>query len=278
MNPLTASLSSVTNFLALYFKTDIGFNSLNTARSALSLILPEIENNTIGNHPLVKRIMQGAARVKPPLPRYSFTWDPSQVVTYLSTLYPHESLSLEDMTIKCVTGLSLITAHRTQTLSLIRVNNIQTMQDRLEIYIPDQVKTSKPGRLQPLLIIPEFKDRPDVCVMNSLKSYLRMTENLRTSDFLFIGLSKPHKAIGAQTVSRWIRRGLSKSGIDISKFNAHSVRSSATSAASRGGITLDQIRMRAGWSNQSDTFRNFYNRPIDTSNDFAKSIYGLSDL
>lgn len=276
-NVYSSSITIITEFLSTYFTEGVGYSSLNTARSALSLILPDIDGKPIGCHSLVKRMLQGAAKLKPPNPRFSYTWDPSKVVAYLATLFPHDNLSLEQITIKCITGLSLITAHRTQTLSLIRLDQLEIKEDRIQIYIPDLVKTSKPGRLQPLLVIPRFSDKPEICVMNSLTSYLKKTEVLRTDTDtkLFIGLTKPHKAVGSQTISRWIRRGLQLSGIDINQFKSHSVRSSATSAAARGGITLDQIRLRAGWTDQSDVFRIFYDKPLENSCDFGKSIFGI---
>ncbi|CAG5009444.1 unnamed protein product [Parnassius apollo] len=43
---------------------------------------------------------------------------------------------------------------------------------------------------------------------------------------------------------------------------SHSTRHAATSAANRADLNLDLIRKTAGWSNNSETFARFYNRPL----------------
>ncbi|KAB0801731.1 hypothetical protein PPYR_03917 [Photinus pyralis] len=55
------------------------------------------------------------------------------------------------------------------------------------------------------------------------------------SDSIFV--TPFHKAT-AQTLSRWIKIILQKSGVDVTKFSAYSTRHAATSAASRKGLNL----------------------------------------
>ena len=51
------------------------------------------------------------------------------------------------------------------------------------------------------------------------------------------------------------------SGIDISKYKAHSVRPASVSKAYERSLPVDQILKTAGWSLES-TFRKFYNKDI----------------
>ncbi|CAB0029780.1 unnamed protein product [Trichogramma brassicae] len=69
-------------------------------------------------------------------------------------------------------------------------------------------------------------------------------------------LSKPHRAIGAETVSRWIKEGLRESGIDTSNFTGHSTRHAVSSKALERGIDIDTIRPTAGWSESYSRCRN----------------------
>ncbi|KAJ8980421.1 hypothetical protein NQ317_018813 [Molorchus minor] len=62
---------------------------------------------------------------------------------------------------------------------------------------------------------------------------------------------------------------LNRSGLDTSRFTAHSTRHASTSAAARKGVSYDTIRLAAGWTRRSSTFANFYDRPIIEDNDFA---------
>lgn len=50
--------------------------------------------------------------LKPQRPRYDFIWDPSPVITYLATLYPHTELSLELVSKKLITLLAFTSAQR----------------------------------------------------------------------------------------------------------------------------------------------------------------------
>ena len=55
---------------------------------------------------------------------------------------------------------------------------------------------------------------------------------------------------------------LNKSGVDMNTFNAHSTRHASTSNAFRKGVDLDTIRNTASWTESSQTFAKYYNRPV----------------
>lgn len=266
------SIPNVMFFLTKLYENGAQYSSLNTCRSALALIL----GSHIGEDDRIKRFFRGIFRSRPPLPKYHMTWDTSLVLNHLSGLYPNNQLSIEQISYKLVTLLALITAHRVQTLSKININNIEIFTNKVTIKIPDIIKTSRLGSFQPILSIPFFEEKPEICPGKTLLAYVEISKPLRKDiTSLFIGLKKPHKAVGSQTLSRWIKNALSKSGIDVSIFTAHSTRHAATSAARRLGISLDTIRRTAGWSASSSTFFKFYNRTL-TSNvaddSFARSI------
>ena len=181
---------------------------------------------------------------------------------------------LKRLTEKTVTLLILSTAHRVQTISCIKISNICISDNSLDIKIPELIKTSGPGRYQPILCIPKFNDNLDICVYSCMIEYLNVTKEIRNNaDNLFIAINKPHKAVGPQTISRWVKNILEKAGIDTSIFTAHSTRHAATSKAFQKGVDLGKIRKTAGWSNNSNVFANFYNRPIlDNNYLFAEKI------
>lgn len=183
-------------------------------------------------------------------------------------MYPNDSLSLQKLTFKITTLLALITAHRAQTLSKIKISNILTNSTQVNIKIPDLVKTSRPGANQPLLVIPFFEERREICPGRTLISYINATKDLRKNcDYLFISFRKPHNPVSSQTLSRWVKTTLGQSGVDLNMFSAHSTRHASTSAASKLGVSLDIIRKTAGWSDSSNTFARFYNRPISNPGD-----------
>ena len=98
---------------------------------------------------------------------------------------------------------------------------------------------------------------------------------MRKEEFLFLAVRKPFVSVGAQTLSRWIKLTLAKAGIDIKVFSGHSTRHASTSAALSKGLDVDTIKKTAGWSERSEVFAKYYNRPIISnkkSSQFALAI------
>ena len=68
-----------------------------------------------GELPTVKQFLKGVFQEKPTLPRYTVTWDPAILLSYLKTLTPVKELSLKMLTYKTVALLGLLSAQRCQT-------------------------------------------------------------------------------------------------------------------------------------------------------------------
>lgn len=253
------------------FNTGAQYGTLNSYRSALSLII----GSRIASDDRINRLFKGFYRLRTPTPKYNITWDPSIVLDYLENLYPNQTLPLDQLAKKTVTLLALITAHRVQTLTLIKINNIQRCPSLIRIKIPEIIKTSRLGAHQPCFTVPFFNAKPEICPARSLLSYIEMTKSIRGNvDYLFISTRRPYKCVTSQTVSKWIKSTLYESGIDTSIFSAHSTRHASTSSANRLGVNIDLIRSTAGWSGNSNIFAKFYNRYTERpdANDFALSI------
>lgn len=278
VDPLSASVPIIISYLTTKFKEGLSYSSLNSMRSALSLII----GPHVGVDDRIKRFFRGIFKLRPKKPKYEEVWDPCIVLNYLSTLYPNDDLNLEVLTKKMVTLLALVTAHRVQTLSLIRIENICINKENISIKIPDSIKTSGPHKLQPKLILPYFKENLNICPATTLLFYLDATKYIRINncdcDKLILTFKKPCHPASSASISRWIKQTLSVSGIDVTKYSAHSTRHAATSKASDAGVNIEIIRKSAGWSNNSTTFARFYKRPIISDpNHFAQAVCGLND-
>lgn len=186
-----ASIPNVIYFLTEVFNSGAQYGTLNSIRSGLSLIL----GSKVGSDDRVQRLFKGFYRMRPPTPKYGDTWDPSIVLDYLSLKQPNDSLDLVCLTKKTVTLIALVTAHRMQTISKIKLTYIQTNSDNININIPDLIKTSRPGTSQPNLYLPYFRDRTEICPALTLNQYIDRTRELRGNiDTLFISLKRPCKA------------------------------------------------------------------------------------
>lgn len=259
------SVPHILVFLSKLYDNGAVYSSINCCRSALSLII----GSKICNDDRISRFLKGVFRLRPPHPKYDITWDPSIVLSYLTQRGENNLLSLEDISKKLITLLAIVTAHRVQTFSLIKITNIQVLPEKVYIKIPDLIKTSRPGSVQPSLMLPFFTSNAKICPASALLNYLERTSCIRDCDNLFIAYKKPHKAVTPQTLSRWIKTTLEMSGIDVSIFSAHSTRHAASSAAKRLGVSIDTIRRTAGWSSSSTIFAQFYNREVVTNEDLS---------
>lgn len=278
LNFFKASVPSLLKFLSNQFKRGASYNTLNTFRSALSLILGK---ETCSND-CVNRFLKGVFKTRPNLPKYQKCWDPSIVLTYLSSLSPNESLSLEVITKKLVTLLALSTGQRVQTLTLIKIDNISISDTCITIAIDDLIKTSAPNRANQQLVIPYFNEKPNICPAKTLSTYLHKTKDLRSTpgtEKLILTTKKPVHNASAQTVSRWIKQVLGDSGIDVSVYGAHSTRHASTSAARRAGVSVDVIKRAAGWTGSSLCFAKFYNLPLNNTDEdraFAGAVFDIN--
>lgn len=148
-----------------------------------------------------------------------------------------------------------------------------------EIKIIQHIKKLAPDKYQPLLSFSTFEARLEVCVATCLLHYIEGTTVLRTQDntSLFVSTKKPHELVHWQTLDKQIKAVLKDSGIDMSRFLAHSTRHASTSAAR--GANIDLIKRTAGLSPNFSVFAKFYNRPIRTNRpDYVSFILSTRDL
>ncbi|XP_071640433.1 uncharacterized protein [Temnothorax longispinosus] len=271
VDPFTSSIRDILAGLTDAFEKGVSYSTLNCLRSAISLVV----GHEIGQDPNIKRFFKGVFNKRPPRPRYDCTWDPKAVLDYLSSKANNKTTTLKVLSMKLISLLALVTGHRLQTFALLDIRNIRETAESIEIKVPDRIKTSGPSRKQPCLVLPFYTEDKEICVASTLKSYLERIKDIRGStNSLFISFKKPFKAVTSQTLSRWIKEILSKSGINTEIFTAYSTRHAATSAARRHGVDLDIIRKTAGWTSNSKTFAKFYNRDIAKASDvFARAIY-----
>ena len=204
---------------------------------------------------------------RPPTPRYSFTWDVSQLTSYLAAQPPVQSLTLKALTLRTVTLCSLVSAQREQTLSSLDFDNVSIYDDEINFVIG---KTSRPGKKPLEVSIPSLPTNLSLCPKQTLLHYNHCTQDLsksgeQTESQLFIPHVKPHKPVFSSTLGTWIKTVMTDSGIGTSIFKPRSVRGASTSALYQRGASLVKIMKMADWSSER-TLNRFYNRNVNNTN------------
>ena len=273
VSPTSPTIPQVIDYLEHIRTTrSLGYSALNTARSALSSILPLINAIPIGQHPLVKTYLRGAYNINPPAPRYSETWDPEQLLRLLKQWSPPDTLSLQMLTFKLLALVLLVTGQRIQTVSLLDLDFLFLNDSRAIFQIPGLLKQSRPGYTNPTVVLSAYPNDNALCVLTVLLEYIRRTEGLRSAArALFVSFRKPHGPVTKQTLARWMKSTMDMAHIDTSIYAPHSVRSASTSAALRGGVPVQHILDKAGWASRS-VFARFYNRPTTSTNHFESAV------
>lgn len=279
-DPICPTIGLAVEFLTTLYDEGLSYSSINSARCALSAILdsPDSVHHTFGGHPDVKRFMKGVFQSRPPLPRYSKTWDVNLVLQYIGTMGNSQELSLKDLTLKLVMLVALTTAQRGQSLHLLDTLNMVQEETAYTFLLDSNLKQSKPGRSTSELVVKLYAYPHDrnLCVVNACSVYLDKTKSLRGSEsHLLITHQKPHKRASRDTIRRWIQQMMLKAGISINVYKPHSTRSAAASKAKVNNASLAEIMQTAGWSSAA-TFARFYDREIEQGSSFTNRVLSLS--
>lgn len=271
INSRHPNVNDIINFLTVTFQRNVGYECVNTARSALSSLGIVVDGCRAGNHPLVVRFMKGVFNLRPTRPRYTDIWDISPVLSKLRAMHPLHSLSLKELSLKLVTLMAITQAARVQTLHLLVLNNIMIEEEHISVQLGGNIKQCRSNfNIQRVQFSAYLKD-DSLCVCKTLRSYIARTEGLRQVNGhrmgnLLISYIKPHKPVSRDTIARWIKTVLKISGVDTSKFTAGSVRPAAASKAKTSAVPIHYIMDKAGWSREA-TFAKFYDKKIVTLGD-----------
>ena len=258
---LNPTLPQACRFLRLLSDSGLGYTALNTARSALSTILPAYGKNTFGSHPIVCLLLKGAYERNPPKPKYTQFWDVNKVFDLFKSWGSNVNLSLKFLTLKLAVLLLLVTSQRGQTIVNLVVDDLH-IADLVVFKMKKLLKHNKQGDPLDTLILKPFDRCKRLCVVRTLKTYLNRTECFRSYSGLLLSFVRPHKPISRDTLSRWVLFVMSTAGLDVSKYKSHSTRGASASAAKRLGVPLNLIMKRASWK-CATSFAHYYDKQLE---------------
>ena len=95
IDPFNATIKDGLCFLTYRFECENGYSSINSARSALSAILPTCDGIPFGKQHLVSKFCRGVFQLRPSLPRYAFTWDTGKLLSYYRQIQENSELTLK---------------------------------------------------------------------------------------------------------------------------------------------------------------------------------------
>jgi hypothetical protein len=84
-DPLSPSLLNILEFLTELFESGKASSTINVHKAMLSTTLKLINDVDIVNHPRVELLMRSIYNNRPPLPKYTNTWNVANVLSYVAS-------------------------------------------------------------------------------------------------------------------------------------------------------------------------------------------------
>lgn len=110
----------------------------------LSLVVhPEHEGNKVGQTILMKQLMTGVFNSRPPIPRYTETWDVDLVLKYIMNLPEDKDLTLKQLTHKVTLLMSFTSASRSSEICKLDTKFMNVEQEQIVFTITELTKTRK---------------------------------------------------------------------------------------------------------------------------------------
>ena len=132
--------------------------------------------------------------------------------------------------------------------------------DKCIFFVPNLLKHSRKGVHQASIELIAFPVNRFLCLVCLLQMYIKWMSGFRREGTkLLISWQKLHKPVSEDTITRWIKLVLERSGIESSVHTAHSTRAFSTSCATNIGVSISTIISAVGWASDS-TFKKFYKK------------------
>ena len=227
IDPTNPSLIDVATFLTALYTSGAKYNVVATAQSTLTGLIQIPGVPSIGNHPIIKRVLKGVYNNRPPKAKYHYIWDTSIVMDYLG-LQITDAIGFKALTLTAATLLTILSGQHVSTVHKFKLSGLH-FTDNTAIFsiVSDILKHSKPHTLAQYI-------------------HARQTQLADLQfDKLFITHQKPFHPASKDSIARWIKELLTLAGINTDLFIPHSCRAAAASHAESLNFPISQI-LKAG--------------------------------
>ena len=269
VDPFACPINSILDYLTYLFHIGTPSRTIGGHRSAISAyhhpVVVDSALVTTGRHPLVSALMSGINNLRPPQPRYSFTWE-VEFVLGLFRSWPLD-LTPKQLTMKVITLLALIGIPRGAELKLFDLRYIADHGQKYIFHLAGTVKNVDGGTKPKPIEFHRHLDDVKLCPMACIDQYLALTEPWRVNGqptAFFLCHKKPHNPASKSTLARWIKDVLLLADVDTKVFKAHSVRGASSSKALLKGLSVKEVVDQGRWSLES-TWQKYYHKKVNSA-------------
>lgn len=269
------TLAEGNEFLSKLEDTGVKYGAVNTARSAMSAVLPFFEGGTFGNHQLTSMFCKSVYERHPPAPRYNQFWDVKKVFTLFKS-ENWQNVSIKMLGKKVVMLILLTTGRRGQIVKCLDTHHMEEIDGNIVFYLQVLEKSNHVGDARSTVTLRPYPSCKALCVVTTIKEYLAKTKGIRKGNGqLLLSSFKPYSPISRDTVARWTIDVMNEAGINVSKYKGHTPRgafaSHAVSTCKKNNIPLNCLMRHCGWKSE-ESFAVHYHKPIERETDLAALV------
>ena len=277
IKPLKPKLCNVLRFLRGLEDEGLGYNSLNSARSALSIILPRNNGVSVGKNHVIVWYLKSVFEKRPPQAKYVQTWDVQMVFNMLEKWQDNCHLSLKELSCKVAILILLVSGCRGHILVSLTLKNAIFDRNMIILCATVLERTARQGDPLSSIKLQAYPWNSKLCVVQAVNDYIERTKNVRNSKNLLVSFVKPYCCITKDTLSRWILYILDRADIDTKRYSLHSTRAAMAASALKAGISVQNVMSHVGWKS-ARTFAVHYNKKVEKVQQVAeKVISGMRD-
>ncbi|KAG1037308.1 hypothetical protein G6F43_012890 [Rhizopus delemar] len=270
-NPEEYNVVNVLKFL----RSNIQYSNthLNGLRSAIASVFAVIHDDKlpIADNTVIKDffIAKKKSEVRIPAHHQLFTWDITIILKHIKeTMAQSDQLSVQQLQIKTILLLCMATMWRPRSdIGRLQYQDVQIKEEGIHYSVTLHSREPKETQIKST-ILGEFEDK-ELCPVHTLIRFINSTINLRQDlskdHTLFLTYldqdDKQSTSVKPTTIANWIKEEIGKAGIDITLFQAHSIRAASSTKAVELGNSIQSVKKHANWSLTSNTFERYYFKP-----------------
>ena len=253
----SVDLKTVVEYFSLLFEEGKAYKTVLVHRSTLSAMLSPIDSFSIGNHPVISRLMKGIFHKRPPSRRMFQAWNPASVFEQLPS--PDSFVGALS---RCAFLLAMASSRRPSEVAALKCSPaFMTLSPEKVRFLPPRLsKTDRQTHLGPPIEISRLpRSTPQSpCPVEALEALLSFRSRLSIlHDNVFSLPSSPSVPIDVAHFSALIKDCFRRAGVSAPPG---STRHMSVSDAFAKGASIEDV-MRAGDWSAASTFYTHYLRP-----------------
>ena len=163
MDPYSQGTEQFLNFLSFSFKNKAKWGYLRSFVPALAKYTRKV------NMPMVRQLLRGAFKLRPPVAKHTSIWDVNIMLKFLHAMrvdnFKHKLL-------KMATLLMLLSGNRVNMLSHFRLRNMYITQEECTFVFDEALKHSRPNWNTEKMTFRAFPELPGLCPVTAIWDYL----------------------------------------------------------------------------------------------------------